>query len=147
MAFGISMLLWGDDFRDESHMALFSKLRDIGYEGVEIPLFQGSPQDYKNLGRRLSELGLRKVGVSVCSPDNDPSSADPAIRTKASEHLRWALECCAAGGFELLCGPFSGALGGFPETVPSQDSGKRASDVLAKAAVAAEGYGQRIALE
>ena len=48
------------------------------------------------------------------------ASADPAIRTAALKHLKWAIDCLAAAGGETLCGPFHQPLGIFTGEPPTK---------------------------
>ena len=51
-------------------------LRDIkatGFDGVEIPVFVGAPDDYKKLGELLDRIGLERTAVSAMGdPGNEP---------------------------------------------------------------------------
>ena len=42
----------------EEHYPLLEKLRDTGFDGVEIPIFQGDEAHYKKLGAQIKSLGL-----------------------------------------------------------------------------------------
>ena len=45
------------------------------------------------------------------SAEDDPISPDAAVRQKGIDATKRALECCQAGGMELLVGPYYAALG------------------------------------
>ena len=54
---GMNMMLWSPDVTGPEHDATFELLREIGYDGVEIPIFDSEVGKYERLGKRLAELG------------------------------------------------------------------------------------------
>ena len=68
----------------------------------------------------MKDEGLRCTGVTVL-PDAAHSaiSAEPAARQGALDHLRWACDCLAAAGGEVLAGPFYQPLGEFTGAAPT----------------------------
>jgi D-psicose/D-tagatose/L-ribulose 3-epimerase len=63
------MLLWASQITDE-HFPLLAKIKAAGYDGVELPLFAGQPEDYVSVGRELKNLSLRATAVCVI-PDKE----------------------------------------------------------------------------
>ena len=43
MKYGMNLLLWTDDPCDESHLPLYGRLKEMGFDGVELPIFSGEP--------------------------------------------------------------------------------------------------------
>ncbi len=126
MKIGFCMLLWTTSV-DESHRALLEDLRATGYDGVEVPLFSGTPDDYAALGRTLDGIGLERTAISVIpSPEQHPLSDDPAARRAAVEYLDWCIDCTAALGADCLGGPLHQALGHFTGTGPTEIEFERA---------------------
>lgn len=121
MLLGFNLLLWSTHITQE-HFPVLAKLKAAGYDGVELPIFEGSAESYERLGGAIRDLGLRVTGVTVI-PDEDRScaSADPRARAKAREHLEWAIDCLAAAGGEVLCGPFYQPLGVFSGNPPTEE--------------------------
>jgi D-psicose/D-tagatose/L-ribulose 3-epimerase len=113
MLLGFNMLLWASQITDE-HFPLLAKIKAAGYDGVELPFFGGQPEDYVRVGRELKNLGLRATAVCVIpDKEHDCTSGDPKARDRGLDHLKWAIDCLAAAGGELLCGPFYQPLGVF----------------------------------
>jgi D-psicose/D-tagatose/L-ribulose 3-epimerase len=137
MLLGFNLLLWTTHVTDE-HLPLFAELRRAGYDGVELPIFEGTPEHFAGLGRALKDEGLRCTGVTVL-PDEAHSaiSPDPAARRGALERLRWACDCLAAAGGEILAGPFYQPLGVFTGEPPTE--GERAGLVEVHRAAAEHG--------
>ncbi len=48
MKVGINMMLW-TSFVEEVHFDILSDLKKAGYDGVEIPLFEGDLEHYKEI--------------------------------------------------------------------------------------------------
>jgi D-psicose/D-tagatose/L-ribulose 3-epimerase len=124
MKFGMNLLLWTTKVTD-THAHLLDDLKRMGYDGVEIPVFEGTPQDYKALGQLLRDEGLGATAVTVMTAETNPISSDAKIRQAGRDRFRWALDRCSESGAEVLCGPLHSALGVFSGSAPSLDERKR----------------------
>ena len=133
MKTGMNLLLWTGHVTAE-HFPLIGKIKAAGFDGVEIPIFEGDPALYKTIKAELDKQGLKCTSVTVMNPDSNPISPDPAIRKAASERLKWAIDCNHALGAETMVGPFHSALGVFSGDPPTGDEKKRAVEVLRPAA-------------
>ena len=147
MQIGFNMLLW-TPFVTEEHFPLFAPLKETGYDGVELEIFEGTPDHYAKVARELDNHGLRRTGVTII-PDQERNilSADPARRSAGVDHLKWAVDCAAALGAEILCGPFYQPLGQFSGTGPTAEEQQRAADAHRAAAEYAAGAGIPLAVE
>lgn len=121
MLLGFNMLLW-TTFVGPEHYPLLKKLKQTGYDGAELTIFGGRPEDYVEVGKVLKDEGLRATAVAVI-PDkaHDCTSSDPKVRAAGLEHLKWAIDCLAAAGGEVLCGPFYQPLGIFSGKPPTKE--------------------------
>jgi len=147
MKIGMNLLLWTDEVRPE-HDPLLEQLKRIGFDGVEVPIFDGSNREpYERLGKRLKELGLGATAVTVMSPETDPISPDTAVRKAAVKHLEHVLDCCAACGAELLCGPIHSALGQFTGEAPTEEEFDYGVETLHRVAETAQAKGVMLACE
>jgi D-psicose/D-tagatose/L-ribulose 3-epimerase len=146
MKIGFCMLLWTTSV-DRSHQALLEDIRATGYDGVEIPIFGGTPEDYVRLGRMLDAIGLERTGVSVMPPEADALSADPAMRGAAVRRLAWAADCAAALGATGVCGPLHQVLGQFTGAGPTETERERMREVHRAAGDDAATKGVTFALE
>lgn len=133
MKTGMNLLLWTGHVTAE-HFPLIGKIKAAGFDGVEIPIFEGDPSHYKTIKAELDKQGLKSTSVTVMNPDSNPISPDAAIRKAASERLKWAIDCNHALGAETMVGPFHSALGVFSGDPPTGDEKKRAVEVLRPAA-------------
>jgi D-psicose/D-tagatose/L-ribulose 3-epimerase len=147
MKTGMNLLLW-TDMVSERHDALLDQIKAIGFDAVEIPIFDTSSlKPYERLGERLKSLGLRATGVTVMTPDANPIAPDPVIRAAAVKHLDRAMECGQAFGCDILCGPTHSAIGVFSGVGPTDDEFKASVDTLRQAGEKAKARGMRIAVE
>lgn len=112
MKYGMNLLLWSGEI-NESHYPILEELKNIGFDGVEIPIFN-LDADYASLGKKLDSLGLERTGVSVRTEADNPISPDASVRAKGLELNMKLLDCCAAAGVQTLVGPYHSALGHFP---------------------------------
>ena len=111
MKTGMNLLLWTTEVTAE-HDGLLDQLKGMGFDALEIPVFNlDDLAPYERLGKRLKSLGLGATAVTIMTPEANPVSPDAAIRKAAVARLARVLECCAAFGCEILCGPIHSAIG------------------------------------
>jgi D-psicose/D-tagatose/L-ribulose 3-epimerase len=147
MKTGFNLLLWTTHVGDE-HLPLLEKLKACGYDGVEIPLFQGAAPHFRKLSRAIRDNGLACTTVTVL-PDEARSaiSPDAGSRAGALDHFKWAIDCSRVLASEVLCGPFHQPLGVFSGKGPSEDEKARAAEVHRAAAEVAAAAGLVLAIE
>jgi len=146
MKVGMNLLLW-TAYVTEEHFPILEKIKKTGYDGVEIPLFDGDAEHYKKIKKELDNLGLGCTAVTVVNADTNPISPDAAIRAAGLERIKWALDMTSALGGDVLAGPYHSALGEFTGQPPTQEEHKRAVEVLSKAADHAQKVNVKIAIE
>ena len=122
MKYGMNLLLWTGDLTEE-YLPILESLKAMGYDGVELPIFN-LDSDYTLWGQRLDELGLERTAVTVRTEEDNPISPDAALRAKGIEATKRALDCCAAVGATHLVGPYHSALGFFSGAGPTAEEWK-----------------------
>jgi D-psicose/D-tagatose/L-ribulose 3-epimerase len=133
MKYGMNLLLWSGNITAE-HYPVIASIKKAGFDGVEVPVFGGEPADYKPLRAELDKQGLKCTTVTILTPETNAVSPDAAVRAKASEWLKKAIDINHVLGAETMVGPYHSALGVFSGTGPTADEKKRAADVLREAA-------------
>ena len=119
MKIGMCMFLWTANVSSQ-HEALLRDIKATGFDGVEIPVFEGTPDDYARLGELLDKIGLERTAVAaIGDAQKNPISPEAGVRKAAIAHMRWALDCTAALGADRLSGPLHSTLGLFSGTGPS----------------------------
>jgi D-psicose/D-tagatose/L-ribulose 3-epimerase len=146
MRYGMNLLLWTGFVTDE-HFPLLGKLKATGFDGVELPLFEGDAAHYKKIKAELDKQGLASTAVTVATEEANPISPDAAVRAAAFERLKWAIDMTATIGGTHLCGPYHSPLAVFSGTGPTPDEKARAADVLRKAAEYAQTVNVKLAIE
>ena len=113
MKIGFNLLLWTTNLV-EKDFYLLEKLKNIGYDGVEVPIFEGKVDHYQKINSVLNNIGLESTGIAVI-PDEErnPISENSLNRKNAEDFLKWAIDCCHALNSSILCGPFHQPLGKF----------------------------------
>ena len=129
MNIGMNLLLWTGHVTAE-HYPVLAALKKTGFDGVELPIFEGDLAHYQKIGSELKKQGLRSTAVTVVSPEANPSSSDPAIRQAAVTRLKWVVDMLHSFGGETLCGPYHSPLGVFSGQGPTDDEKKHAADTL-----------------
>jgi D-psicose/D-tagatose/L-ribulose 3-epimerase len=146
MKFGMNLLLW-TDVLTEAHYPLLERLKKMGYDGVEIPIFDPDVKKYAALGKRLDDMGLERTAVTVRGGDDNPISADAAVRAKGVAATSAVLESCQAAGMTHLCGPYHSALGVFSGQGPTEEEWKWGVESMRQVAEQAGKCGVMLAVE
>jgi D-psicose/D-tagatose/L-ribulose 3-epimerase len=146
MKTGMNLLLWTTHVTQE-HFPLLAKLKQAGFDGVELPLFEGDANHYKAVARALKNQGLGCTAVTVVGPDANPISPDAKVRQAALDRHKWAIEMTATLGGEFLCGPYHSPLAVFSGAGPTEDEKQRAADVMRQSAEVAKQHNLCLAIE
>jgi len=110
-------------------------------------VFTMTPDQAEYWGKRLDDLDLRRTACTVRGEDENPISADAAIRAKGIAANKVAVDCCEAMGAESLVGPYFGPIGYFTGTGPTDDEWKRGVESMQAVAEHAAGTGVALSLE
>jgi D-psicose/D-tagatose/L-ribulose 3-epimerase len=144
---GMCMFLWTTRVGPE-HEALLADIRATGFDGVEIPVFDGAHEDFARLGKTLDRLGLSRTAVSAMGdPATDLISPDASIRRAGVDRMRWVLDCSAALGADRVSGPLHSVLGQFSGQGPTADELARAVDSQREVGTHAASVGVTVGLE
>ena len=146
MRFGINLLLWTDTLSD-AVLPLIDQIKEIGFDAIELPIFESDVAKYAAWGKRLDDIGLARTGVTVRGADDNPMSSDPNIRQKGVAANKAALDCCEAAGIETLGGPYHSAIGHFTGSGPTRDEWNWAADSMREVAEHAKRCKVTLALE
>ena len=141
------MLLWSTNVCDRQFDPVFEMLKDAGYDGVEIPIFDRETEKYADLRARLDRIGLEPLAVSARGGADNPISDEPAVRAEALAATKANLDSAAALGAPLLCGPLAAPLAVLTGTGPTEEEKARAVTYLKELGPYADDRGVTIALE
>jgi D-psicose/D-tagatose/L-ribulose 3-epimerase len=138
--YGMNLMLWADDMHD-GLVPVLESLKEIGYDGVEVPVFDLDPAKWRHWARRLDDLELERTANHVIAPEHNPVSPDPAVRRRAYEHMQAVVDSCATLGASVLAGPHQIALGVFSGRGPTDDEWSRSVEHVRRVAEYAAGSG------
>ena len=147
MKLGMNMLLWSTDVCSSEFDPVFAMLKEAGFDGVEIPIFDREVEKYADLRTRLDRIGLEALTVAARGGHDNPISADPAVCAEALAATKANLDSAAALGAPLICGPLAAPLAVFTSTGPTDEEKARAVAYLQELGPFAEERGVTIAVE
>lgn len=124
MKIGMCMFLWTTHVT-EDHEPLLRDIKATGFDGVEIPIFEGDTDHYARLGALLDRIGLHRTAVSAMGDPGMNLIGDTAARTAGIAYMRHVIDCTAALGAATLSGPLHSTLGHFSGTGPTAQEFER----------------------
>jgi len=146
MKYGMNLLLWTGEMNDDM-IPVVESLKEMGYDGVELPLFAYDLDLHKKWGERLDSIGLERTIVTVRGEEDNPISSDPAVRALGVANTKEALDNAAAVGAQNLVGPYHSALGIFSGAGPTEDEWKWGVDSMRQVAEHAGSVGVMLGVE
>jgi D-psicose/D-tagatose/L-ribulose 3-epimerase len=146
MRYGLNLLLWTDRMHD-GMVPVVERIKSLGYDGIEMPVFELNEPLYADWGRRLEALGLERTAVTVRGAGDNPISPSATVRAAAVDAMRRTLDCCHAAGVKVLCGPTHSAIGEFTGRGPTDDEFRWGVETMQKVAEHAAAADVTIAVE
>ncbi len=126
---GFNLLPWSAGV-SSTVFPLLDRLKAIGYDGIEVLIGSPDEAEYKALGKYAADLGLEITGVFVLGADDNPISADPSIRQRGVDKIKWAIDRAQDLGAKVICGPFHSAHGSFSRAAPTDQEYQWSAEVL-----------------
>src|SRR5713101_8469633 len=100
MKFGINLYLWADDMHD-GLMPVLEKLKKMGYDGVEVPIFDLALAKGKLSAKRLDARGLERTAKAVIAAEHGWLSVDRVALEVVYQQMGAVVEACAAVGSRI----------------------------------------------
>lgn len=126
---GFNLLLWSAVV-SENMNPIAERLKEIGYDGVEVAAGEQSSAPYEEFGKFLKSVGLESTMVLALGQEEDPIHETKLIRSRALDKLKWAVDRANDLGAKVICGPFHSAFANFRKRPPSEEEYKRSAEVL-----------------
>ena len=146
MKYSMNLLLWGTQV-DESLFPTLDLIQEIGFEGVEVPIFNPDPDLWHSWRKKLDYLGLHRECDTFCGADTNLISADAAIRSNGLDYLKRCVDCATVLGATKLMGPYHSALGVFTGKPATTDEWQRGVEGIQQLAEYAQKQGIVLGLE
>lgn len=144
--YGINFLLWSGDFTKES-IPFIKKAADMGFDGVEIPIFNPESVDIKATKDALKAEGVGCTTCSILGEDRDLISDDPAIRENTKKYMKDCIKISSALGSPIFCGPLYSAVGKLVGRSRTEEEWDKAVTGLREVAEVAGDNGVTLAIE
>ncbi|MFT2009292.1 sugar phosphate isomerase/epimerase [Pontibacter sp. 13R65] len=148
LKFGVSTWLWTSPFSTET-IALFPKIKAMGYDLVEIPVEDPALVDIVRVKAALALHELEPVICGAFGTSRDLTHDDPAYHKTSMDYIEACLDICVGLGAKFFAGPMYSAVGKarLVSAEQKQVEWERAVTNLQKVCVQADARGLEIALE
>lgn len=103
MKYGVHVALWMARWPEDIAPHIRT-VADLGFDGVEISLLGMGDEKVDFLRQLIGEVGLEVTCTTGLAKADDIASADPAIRARGLDYMRWAIDTAAGLGAALLTG-------------------------------------------
>lgn len=91
-----------------AHFPLFKKMRDLGFDFVELLVPEPGEIDLSEARRALDDAGLDVVLAARVNLQRNLSSDDQKAHRAGIDYLRYTADCAAALGARVVGGPLTG---------------------------------------
>jgi D-psicose/D-tagatose/L-ribulose 3-epimerase len=110
MKYGVNTMVWTTRI-DERFAPLFLKIKQWGFDGVELFLSPDEPADIVAVNKMLDTAGLERTTCSVLPREANLVSSDVQVRARGVEFLKKCLDRTAELDAKVICGPLHAGLG------------------------------------
>lgn len=110
MKFGANTFIWTSPFRTEE-IGLLGKVRDMGFDLIEIPPEDVSLIDLKKVRSELKATGLACSILCAYGATRDIGDKDPSVQKAGIEFIENCIRVAAELGSPLVCGPLYAGVG------------------------------------
>lgn len=112
MRFGVNTLIWSGSFEPDKFP--FGKFKEVGIDGIEIPVFTPSDLDASAVRRTCEAHALNVHFCSVNPEGMNPISTEPEVRARTIEHWKTVIRTAADAGADQIAGPTHAPVGYLP---------------------------------
>ncbi len=115
MKYGLNTVLWVYPFSKEN-ISLLKKIKDIGYDSVEMSIEDNSEENISAIKNALDEYGLDSMLVGIPGPNQSLFSQDENIQKNGRDYIKSIIDLCGRLGSKTLVGP-AYSVGIHPEMI------------------------------
>jgi D-psicose/D-tagatose/L-ribulose 3-epimerase len=146
MKFGVNTFIWAASF-ERSNLPLLPQIKEAGFDGVEVPLFQPAQFAAADIRKGLEENDLECTICSVLTGGTNIISDDAAVRRKTGVHMQECVKAAAEVGAKIIAGPLYSPVGLMTGRRRTTEEWKRAVDCYRSLGPVLTEYGVTIAIE
>ncbi len=106
---GVSTWVWTSPLTDDGLAALAPRIREWGFDVVELPVEQPGDWDPHRAADLLAALDLKATVCLVMPPGRELVGADTVAETQ--DYLRWVVDVAAIVGSPVAAGPAYSSVG------------------------------------
>lgn len=111
MKFGVNTFVWVSPFTTASIFELAPKVKDMGFDILEISCEDPRLIDIQIVNQELKKFDLNAIICGAFGPDRNICSDDPIIRDNAKTYIRWLIDAASVLGSPVVCGPMYSSVG------------------------------------
>jgi D-psicose/D-tagatose/L-ribulose 3-epimerase len=127
MKFGVNTFLWGMEF-GTADLALLPKLRNEGFDGAELPVFEPASFPAAEVRRAAEENGLGLTFCCVLPQGLHAGHESASVRDRTLAYIESLVQAAAESGVSLIAGPLFSPVGYLPGRRRTTDEWRRAVD-------------------
>lgn len=146
MKYGVNLMVWTTQV-DRKQEPLFARIREWGFDGVELFLSPKEPADLPAVKRMLDRTNLDRTTCSVLPREAHLVSSQAQVRARGVDELKKCVERTVELGARLMCGPLYAGLGVMTGGRRTEEEWKWAIDGLQAVAGRAGELGVSLCLE
>ena len=146
MKYGVNTFIWTANF-DASNLPLLPVIKEHGFDGVEVPLFDPAGFATTDIRRGLEQNGLECTICSVLTGGRNMISDDAAVRARTRTHMQDCVKTAVDVGAKLIAGPLYSPVGYLPGRRRTADEWKWAVECYQSLGPVLEENGVHIAVE
>lgn len=113
MKYGVNAFIWTAQF-GPSHVPLLAAIRDHGFDGVEVGIFEAAGFPAAAIRKGVEEHGLECTACTVLPNGTHMGSGDADVRKRTVGHLSDCIRAVAEAGSKILAGPLYSPVGYLP---------------------------------
>src|SRR6266568_607007 len=145
MKYGVNTFIWSAGF-DASNLRLLPRIKQHGFDAVELPLFVPAEVAIADIRRGLEENELECTFCSILTGGMNVISDDADVRRRTQTHLKDCAKVAAELGAQIIAGPLYSPVGYLPGRRRTADEWKWGVDCYQSLGPALKQYGVTIAV-
>lgn len=146
MKFGVNLLLY-NGLIGEEELQLFPLLKEIGFDVVEVPVFDPDQMNLRRIKEVAKENGLSLSVSGALANGTRLYGEDRLLIKKAQHYLHTIIEAAFALGSSLICGPLYKCVGDMDLSISLEEQRSQVAKNLIPVVKKAESLGIVLAYE